>query len=168
MNNETLSINAGAFVVPNHATTFGYIKKHGLSSTYEYLCDLAKLNGIELKDDDKIVEMWFHSKELDCDNMADHGFETKLSNGHKIICQPRKLQWVPAKMLENVKEGDLITLITPGNAYYDEDYHVLNVRKAAKKIDLILSISAVCQQQGYRYKRFGNFEDVVKLVCIEK
>lgn len=163
METKTISINVGAFVVPNPARTVESFKDNGSKSTYEYLTSMAELNNIQLTSDDKIVQLWLHSKELDCDNINDHGFGTHLEDGEELFVKAYKIQWVPIKLLENVKEGDTVSFISPADGYYDRKAFKLN--KSECRGPIILKVSMICQQKGYRYVSFGNFEEVVKSVC---
>ena len=161
MNKMTLSINGGAFVIPNDSRRFkSFNNMSGSKYTADYLIELARLNNIELTGEDKIIQMWFHSKEVNCDNICDHGF-TINENGEKIYVKAYKLQWVPEKLLRGMKEGETLKLIVPGVTIYRDK---LSSIRNDQSEEGIMTISAVCQQQGYRYARFGKFEEVVKNV----
>ncbi len=160
MNIKTLAINAGAFVIPNDARILSdFNSLNAANGTRTYLLELAKLNNIELVESDKIVQLWIHSK--DSDNINDHGF-CAVMDGREIYVRAHKIQWVPAKMLDGINEGDSIKLISPATGYAERKAFKLN--KDSDKFDIILEVSMICQQQGYRYARFGKFEEVVKNV----
>jgi hypothetical protein len=158
MDKEIISFNAKAFVIPNRAVRLvEFSKQPWMNDVYKYLLEMASLNNIELNDDDEIIQLWFHSEELESDNLCDHGFNIRLNNGRMVSFRPKALQWVPLKLLESINEGDSLLLISPSSSNF-------NIKRQSS-VDAILHISMICQQQGYRYQSFGNFEDVVKKVC---
>ena len=158
MEKQIISFTANAFIIPNGAREVSeFISLDKANGTYRYLQEFAKLNNTEICDSDKVVQVWFHSNEVDSDNVVDHGFKVTLNDGTQTGIRPSNLQWIPAKMLEGIKEGDSMMLVSPAFTNYN--------RTRQSKIDVILHISMICQQKGYRYARFGNFEEVVKSVC---
>ena len=119
---------------------------------------LARLAGIELKDDDEMVQVWIVSEK--CNNWSDTfgGFQlvignhqwqedgdgdvrSKRKNAHVVGYFPN---YIPKRLLEDKKEGDIVELTCP-------EYGGI-------KIEL------TCKQIGYRYSRFGKFEEVLQRV----
>lgn len=154
---KIISINAKAFVIPNSACA---LKSFIGDSKKKYFDVFATLNNTEIKDDDKMIQLWLHNtEELQCDNLARHSFEITLDDGRKIVISAYDLEYFPAKLLENIKEGESVKYQSP---------YLRRVREVTDEsiddvddLEIILDITMTCQQKGYRYQRFGNFEDVV-------
>lgn len=157
---QVISINAKAFVIPNPART---LKDFLGDSKKKYFDVFATINNMDIKDDDKMVQLWLHNtEELHCDNLSCHSFEVTLDDGRKIVINAYDLEYFPAKLLENIKEGESITYQSP---------YLRRVREVTNGsiddidgVEIIFDITMTCQQKGYRYQRFGNFEDVVLAV----
>ena len=75
-----------------------------------------------------------------------------------------KSQWIPLKLIADIKEGESKMILMLAIAYPDRK-GVIRKRNGNK---ITLRANITFQQKGHRYDRFGNFEDVVKLVCVEK
>jgi hypothetical protein len=154
MGKKTINVNAQAFVIPNNAAMI----KDYPNDTKKYLMDFAVLNNVELHNDDKIVQLWFASKELGSDNIADHGFKTMIDD-FKIEVHPYKLQFVPAKMLAGLKEGQTINFLAP---CYTAHAEKLNENLQCDVFEVTLNVTMTCKQKGFRYESCGNFEEAVE------
>jgi hypothetical protein len=113
---------------------------------------LSRLAGIELKDEDEMVQVWIISSK--CDNWSDTfgGFQEVIGNdewedheeGKKALITGYFPNYIPKRLIEGKKEGDKIELTCP-------EYGV--------------KITLTCRQLKYRYSRFGKFEEVLNQVC---
>lgn len=150
------TIKADVFVVPNESykvseKTF----EHSRFALYQvYSANSSKLGGSEFKDQ-TWVQIWFATRgDNDQSNWTDHGIDGyKELVGWSPVCQ-----YLPKALFEGHKEGDIITINLPitksvelGEGSYADMY-------ATIKVELCL------KQQGYRYQRFGKFEEVLARV----
>jgi hypothetical protein len=109
-----------------------------------------KINGkpVEFNVDEQLVQVWVSGGTSE--NWADHGLPTELyslemiQKGELPLYATRLPTFIPAKMLEGVKEGDILTFELNGK-----------------------TAEVTASQQGYRYQSFGNFEEVFKQVTAE-
>lgn len=143
---KVVRFNADVFIIPN-----------GLHRVCEYLSDSVKkskaelatrvceLNGLEEFDieHDRLIQLWFTSKELGSDNICRHGFGI-IEDGKEDFMTPYDMEELPVKIFEGKSEGDTISIKVPDG-------------------DIILDMNVTLNQQDYRYKNFGTFDQ-----CIEK
>ena len=157
---HTICINAKAFIIPNPASK---LREFADETKKEYFRGLATINNIELNNNDKMVQLWLHDKEeLKLDNLCRHPTKIKIADGREIRFQFYELENFPAKLLEGVKENDVVKYKVP---YVREIFEKVDGElKEITDLKIILDITMTCQQQGYRYMSFGNFEDVVSYV----
>ena len=146
------TIKSDIFIVPNSSfkvteKTFEWVR----ADLYE-IYSANKLDG-EFKDQ-SWVQIWIATRENEDSNWTDHtidGYE-ELSGWRPIA------QYLPKSIFNGHKEGDVISIILPicksmelaENSYAD--------MRARVKVELCL------KQQGYRYERFGKFEEVLARV----
>ena len=158
MENKVKSVNVvkgDIFIIPNIAGKF-----EDFCSSDWVAERLVRLVGIKPQGDDKMVEVWITSPEIDNWQCNFAGFqrmiglikdeaEEELWEKEKG-CEARLLgyfpRYIPASVFAGKKEGDEINFHCPE---YD--------------VDIILT----CRQSGYRYASFGNFEDVLRNVLRE-
>lgn len=118
------------FIIPNSLVT-------GTEGDYwfeSYKKRLSRILGInEVKDGQRFIQLWFHS--ADCDNWQDGGIPKDLTPETEIEYMPT---YLPVEMVENMKEGDKMTLKVFGK-----------------------EVEFTARQFGFRYQRFGKFEDVI-------
>lgn len=156
--NESISINVEASIV---TTTNAAAMKYYCNIVKRHLIDIVKLNKIDLCANDKIVELYFHNKELESDNISDEGFTT-IIDGRIAEVYPYNLKFVPIKILKDIKEGDVINYSTPCTAYI----HNPSDGSSYEEISTILHLTVVCKQKGSEYETIGNFEDALKYVSV--
>ena len=107
----------------------------------EYLQTLKDV-GIDADIEDVGVHVWIHSSESE--NWQDHKMPSQVwkalsdAAGHKV--HRYYPCYIPLRLLKGVKEGDKITLGP---------------------------VTVTCQQQGYRYRNFGTFEQVLAMLVNE-
>ncbi len=165
--------NAAVFVIPNGAI---YCHEFAINSQVEryirYCTDLCEQKGIKFDpDNDPIVQVWFTSSynedlcndylkddNLKSDNLEAHGFWTDGAY------YSFRYGYLPLPLIKDIKEGDNMDLefevekeivIKDGKRKYLEyGYGEKN------RINLHITFD----QRSYRYRNFGNFEDVVRKV----
>lgn len=146
--------NAEAFIVPNLASTVG-----GWSLEEEKtrrMCWLCELNGRQFDvANDKLVELWIHSEDLNSRNLTDHGGYFFEGSRSTVYVTER---FVPHSMLLGHKEGDTINIVLPG----------IVVRKSSGDTDdadeAIINLTVTLKQLGYRYETFGKFEEALAAI----
>lgn len=107
------------------------------------------------KPKDTFVEIWAHLKSIKGSNFSAHGLDDEVLNTLGYVKEkyegkydviPSFPSWMPEHWFDGLKEGDQIFLKST-NSSNEDVYFVITL-----------------QQQGYRYARFGNFEEVVEKV----
>lgn len=121
------------FIIPNAIT-----KSAKGSYWYDMISsELSEVLGInELKDEQEFIQLWYHSD--DSENWQDHGIPEDLVPKEKKGEKFYMPSYLPLEMVKDMKEGDKI---------------ILNV--------LGTDVEFTAQQLGYRYCRFGKFENVM-------
>lgn len=155
--NVTINTNASLFIIPNSACKLEGFFEFAREDRKADLSKLLEANGKSFDEETEyFVETWMHSTDLDCDNMCDHGFRLSIDGKEYWTELPNRD--FPKSLLDGHKEGEHIQVIYPLTAYpwRSED---------DEEIDVNLNIDLELNQRDYRYRRFGNFEDVLKKVC---
>lgn len=148
-------VSVDAFIIPNSA---GYVHKFLLESYQKrykaYMTDICKQCGKEFDPKtDKIVQIWFTSKELKSDNLEAHGFEYK---GEYFTF---RYGYLPYPVLKDLKEGDSIDL----NLEATEDTWRRDDDDICVKRIIVVPMHITFKQLEYRYRNFGTFEE-----CLER
>lgn len=156
--------NAGVFVVPNAA---GYCRQFWLKSVGErvekYSKALCSQKGIEFDPEhDTLVQVWFVSRyyenlgnnylkddNLGSSDMSSHGF--RMDGEHYDFRYP----YLPLPLIKDVKEGDTMDLEFEVEKRDIDD----NICTSGT-----IKLHITFDQRSYRYRSFGNFEDVVRKV----
>ena len=139
--------NVDAFIVPNktHVVSDFLFDADDRETAYKLL---AWINKVHYEpSEDKLVEFWYVSPELESDNLVDHGFKI---NGQYCNCDYDIGRFLPYSMVKDHKEGDTIDVIWP----YDDGSDVMK----------FILMHVTFKQMGYRYARFGKFEEVLERV----
>lgn len=147
---KTISITLDGFIIPVNGGVVGDYMK---DSTGEYLHKVGQLNGIEIGENDKVVQLWLVGGESN--NCARHGFKV-MDNGQQIQIHNFNMEFIPAKILEGATEGSRVKYLIPCRRS-DVEYEILEP-------EFILEVSMICKQLEYRYSYSGKFEEVFKLV----
>lgn len=152
-------ISGDVFIVPNKYSTLTVESKRWYNKN-ERLAKfekLANLNNLENFDPDitKIVEIWVVVPEM-TENLHDHGIyldnEQYRALDHSIV---------PTELFEGKVEGDVVSIIIPLERCFKvpSEFGLVQTRKQINvKFNLRLA------QREYRYRNFGNFEDVLRKV----
>ena len=147
--------NIDGFIVPNSVCKFkDFMLKETREPRYKKLLELS---GVECNlDDQPMIQMWYVGEELNSDNLVDHGF--KIITDDKKYYFTMSLCYLPYCLLKGKREGDIITVSFPAKCT------IFNSNKDIEDedIDWVLEAQICLNQQGYRYARFGRFEDVLE------
>jgi hypothetical protein len=156
----TGTVAADVFIVPNKALNM---------KGYCFVTDsrIKNLGRILVDNDlsfdfvnDKTVELWYVTE--DSDNVCDHGFSTSLEDG-RTVCTKFDISHLPIKMFEGKQEGDVVEL----KIHSDREVRIFNKDSreyVTEKMHTNITFNLRLTQKGYRYERFGSFEDVLKQV----
>ena len=158
MENGTVKINGGIFIIPNSATKFCHMGEFWQNRCRKYMEELCELNGITFNPDDYLIECWYHSDECDCDNIPDHGISCMIDGKKCYISSNKIRRMIPSQIFGDHVEGDIITVKIPATI------DIESTKEEYESKDIILEINLELNQKDYRYGRFGNFEDVLKQV----
>ena len=154
--NNTIEANVDLFIIPNSPARFlegfdyedaapGYINLRD-----ENIDKIAKLNSVKISKGERLIQVWLTSKEeLGSENLNDHGFEAINENGERVRLHFR-CHSIPATMLLGKSEGEVFDMKIK---CYDMDKN---------EYELLMHVR--CNQSGYRYRRFGKFETLVKVL----
>lgn len=156
------NIQAGAFVIPNASGVAGdFLIKSFRERTIKKMADICHQFGQEYDPDtDKLIQLWFHSdyedgenkdeRRLGSDNLSCHGF--KIDGRYYYF----DYNYLPYKILKNVKEGDILTIKFDCERDADKDEYEI------EKVPLVMDIKF--EQLPYRYRNKGRFEEAVRYV----
>lgn len=151
------NIKVGAFVIPNcSCTAKDFLVDSFRLRTTKRMYDICNQFGMDFDpDNDKLIPIWFHSDELESDNLEAHGF--KYNGNHYDF----RYAYLPYKILKDIKEGDELTIkfySEYAGTYYAEDDPMVN------ESDIWLTMDVKFEQLPYRYGNKGRFEEAVKYV----
>ena len=158
-----IEASAEVFIVPNHSCKLNP----------EYMTELNRIVNIQkimrannlmydYKADD-VVQLWFTSKDdLGSENLGDHGFKfyTEDNKYSVYASESSVLNHLPKKMFEGLNEGETRTIFIPMN---DAEVYNHNIGYE-DKADIELRLTVTAAQTKYRYKNYGNFEEVFQIV----
>lgn len=161
--NITIEANVSCFVIPNSIALANEF--FNPAEMVDHIISMNAVNNITTDPyKTPLVQLWWHSDDLHTDNIARHGFcifdnedgglnSTIFQN--RIRFQMSWLEYVPAALFEGHKEGDVIDLKfshTFDNCYGPDGSGTVTA-------DFIFHTKL--DQLGARYRRFGNFEDIL-------
>lgn len=150
-------IKADIFIVPNEAYKVSEKTFEWARADYfrVFRANHDKISGDFM--DQTWIQVWFATRgDNDQSNWTDHGIDGyKELVGWSPVCQ-----YLPKALFEGRKEGDIITINLPitKSVELSEGIDSYADMYATIKVDLCL------KQQGYRYQRFGRFEEVLARV----
>lgn len=144
-----LAFGASAFIIPNPLTKvntmFDNSYKQRIAEFEKEVCEMNHIG--PFSEDDLLVELWFCSEELNSENLVDHGFNVEDADGTRLHLQPIMMKRLPVKLFDGHKEGDRFSVKIP---------------QKTESGEIIMEIALTLDQLGYRYRRFGTFEE-----CLE-
>lgn len=112
-----------AFIIPNGAYMLSDILVPSVrKATLNKLNSVASASGLEPvnPDNDKLVDLWYVSKEADSDNINSHGFaidESTVPRAMFNYFDLHEISALPVKWLSGLKENDSIDLVIEHNDY---------------------------------------------------
>ncbi len=140
---KLLNMKASAFIIPNSLAMIKDYIEPMQEKKLKCMEELCNLNGTTFDpESDKIVEMWFHSEDVECDNLHCHGFSVEELDGSVRVVSPA-VNHIPVKLVKERKEGDTFTF-----KVQDED--------------LLICMELTLDQTHYRYRQFGPFEECLQ------
>ena len=155
MTNEvatTINVTGDIFIIPNRASRLSECFK-GYQEMYKEIC---KYNNKEFDPNMFIIETWMVAPELS-DNLGDEGFIFE-HEGKEFYVNPGRIKsFVPECFLSDVKEGDYIE-------FTYKNVKATEISKEKNEIKISINFKFRANQRDYRYRNFGNFEDVLTRV----
>ena len=169
-------LNIDCFIIPNKASVINssYFLGEKLMNRSK---ELSELNGFMYNPETtKMVQIW--SVGQHSDNMQDHGFKYCVGSkgeGLKEFCFMFD-SYLPETVFESYQEGDIVTLKMPFKPRYvfTKDEGCKKLRDGSEDFEddqnipeapqFIFTVNIKLNQREYRYKNFGNFEEVLNTV----
>ena len=148
-----IEFNAEAFIIPNHS---GKLEDFVFSSTKRDTKEVAtSVLGKEPDENERYVQMWYVVKDLNCDNLADHGARVEI-DGEKHSIRLSSC-FLPYSILKGKNDGDVVdvTFRNTYNAWLNDD-----VDAAGEPITMHVTLN----QKDYRYRNFGSFQETLRKV----
>ena len=147
---------ANVFIVPNPlATAQDYFNPDRIS---EKMTEFCQLNDIEFNTETSLIaQTWYLSEYLGCDNIPDHGISFINDVGQHIRIKSKIGGHMPIELFKGKKEGDTISIKLPILISIEDDGS-----EDIIDIDTVATVQLTLRQIGYRYQRFGKFEEVLE------
>ena len=125
------------------------------SSTRKDTKELAtSVLGKEPDEDERYIQMWYVVKDLNCENLSDHGARVELDGETYYIGMPTS--FLPYSILKGKSDGDTIDVTFRNSWDIDLDHEDEETVKITMHVTL--------NQKDYRYRNFGSFQEVLKKV----
>ena len=148
-------LECDVFIIPNSLSKVKDFYDFAKPKQYEMLKDVLGTNGYEYDPEEEIlVETWAVGKNVECDNLHDHGFTVKINGKEYFLRFPGR--YLPYSLFKGKKEGDVIELRIPV---------AVGVRHSKAPVvqqTIMLNTKMKLNQSSYRYARFGTFEETLK------
>ena len=150
---ETKIVKGEAFIIPNPTDKLSsFCEPEWLAEKCE------RLLGVKAEPEDEMIQVWVVSEKCDNWSCTFGGFQKEINSKFPTLVESWKKSkeeqketrllgyfpgYIPKRLFCGKKEGDVVTFTCP-------EYNV----------EIILT----CNQLGYRYNRFGRFEEVFEKV----
>ena len=112
-----LEFNCKIFGIPNSPCPANSFWTDSDNKAYaKHTKDILNIShpGYAVLDDEILLEVWIVALEdLDSENLRDHGATILNEAGEKIRLNTSRLNFLPAKLFEGKKEGDIVDIIIP-------------------------------------------------------
>ena len=153
----TIKGKCDAFIVPNNGGMIKTLIGSAQERETEHLNKLCEANGTDFDPEkDTFIQMWFVGEDdFACTNMQDHSCHCEVEGKGYVF--NISYFWYPTKLF-NGKEGDTVHVTFPEISLYEKRTDKTSKIKADIELDITL------KQTAYRYKSFGNYEDVLTQV----
>lgn len=162
--NEPITINGDIFIIPNSAPRLkDYWMESFKAKMQKYMHQICELNGLKFDETvDRCVETWYTSPEMECDNIPDHDIHFEYEGEKYQLTFPSGRQ-LPSPLFKDKKEGDVVEIKVPVYIRkYDRPHY--KDKMFDEDIETVVTLKLKLAQTEYRYRSFGNFEDVLKKV----
>lgn len=147
-----IEFNAEAFIIPNRS---GKLEDFVFSSTRKDTKEVAvSVLDREPDEDERYIQMWYVVKDLNCENLVDHGASVELDGETYYIGMPTS--FLPYSILKGKNDGDTIDVTFRNSWDIDLDHEDEETVKITMHVTL--------NQKDYRYRNFGSFQEVLKKV----
>lgn len=150
--NGTINATLEAFIIPNSANL---VTDWMIPSQQERMAEKAKKIsavagcGFDATSD-KLVQLWFVG--MGSENLVDHATMAEDENGNEyVLCAD--IERLPEAVFRGHKEGDVIEVPLPATC-----------KGKSGNIEVVINAKIKLNQRDYRYRRFGNFEEVLAQV----
>ena len=161
---ENIVINGDIFIIPNRACKIDDYYEDFREKFLKEAIEICEINGFEFnKDEDHIIETWYLSNELGCDNIPDHDLYIVYDNKEYQIISTCGRQ-IPENFFRGHKEGDVVSVKLP--CIIRESHLPHHKGNVDGDIETVVEFRLKLNQGDYRYRRFGEFEDVLRKVCM--
>ena len=157
------NINCDIFVIPNKGSV---CKNYFLSDSLEKrMKEICEMNEITFDPEtDKLFQFWATNDQFE--NMNDHGFRIDYNGWTYSFLLDSNL---PAKLFEGKSEKDIVTVTIPmkPRLRYNDDKTMcedFEDDEGPKAPVFWIDFNFELNQESYRYRNFGKFEDVLKQV----
>ena len=157
MDKKIFDNNAVVIIIPNYSLTASCFLPHTRMERewiWEGICELNNLDTFD-PENDKLIQVWFHNNEID--NLSSEDTSITIDGKKYYYSLP---EYIPAKVFENTKEMDELTIMIPVFAeYYNEE------KDDIETTDIIIRLKVTACQSKYRYSFYGTFENAFAKVC---
>ena len=147
--------------VSNRSEKISEISEIFQDITKEETKAILDANGLEMDEDERLIQVWMTSEDLHSENLCDHGFHIEVG-GRKWTAFPGAIPtMLPAKFFQGHKEGEIIkikfpkTVLETNADWGDED---------SFEIESSLILRLELAQTRFRYRSFGTFEECLRRV----
>lgn len=150
--NGTINANLDTFIIPNSASLvtdwMTPSQQERMTKKAEKISAVAGC-GFDAAND-KLVQLWFVG--MGSENLVDHATMAEDENGNQyVLCAD--IERLPETLFRGHKEGDVIEVPLPATCKGEDG-----------NIEVVLNAKIKLNQRDYRYRRFGNFEEVLAQV----
>lgn len=150
---NTVDLRADVFIIPNSAPRMSEILEFAQAEMREFAERFNSCNGKTFNEKyDNFVECWITSG---CNGWGDDfNSAYTFSDGEHIYRFGGIRRYIMSNYLIDYKEGE--------TTIFDiEHFIMVDDKKVECKVHMHLTLN----QLDYRYRRFGNFQEVLSLVC---
>lgn len=156
---QDITFKGDVFIIPNRYDLFNN-ESYMSESQKKNIADMFTANGLTFDiHEDRVIQIWIVSRNpedptdpnyLNTDNFYDHGAKMK-----PFYITAKGSSVVPAKLFENLQEGETTTIKIPVYLEYRNSEELDDV-----SINTYINFELTARQRCYRYRQFGEFEEV--------
>lgn len=163
---EVYAPNMKAFIVPNSLNKVSGF--YDGERRMEYLNEIGGINNWpKVTEDTWLVELWFHDKEdLHTDNLTCHGSSINYNGESCHMSVDTKFEFLPIDLFIDKKEGDKIHIDLPNEIWRRCRSEGGEESPVEASIPVMIHMDVELKQIGYRYARFGTFDQVLEKLKI--